>query len=216
MRARLSLGGGRGRGRGEQKGAGTAGRDLQRLERWGHKDVHWSHTPPSSLRLSPVSYAVSRVHAAAHGSAAGAPGALRIPGLIMGFIGLDGWAAPAKPERVAKEYHLAFTSPDSMGPDDAVGEPHDVPRPMTHAALRLLCRAVPLARDARRASTTRIVLYPLVIMLATRAERALVWLAANLLLRRCAPLVFCSSSRHFSGISEWPGQTTPPVLEMPS
>jgi hypothetical protein len=39
----------RGRGRGEQGGTGTAGRDLQ----WGHKDVHWSHTPPYSLRLSP-------------------------------------------------------------------------------------------------------------------------------------------------------------------
>jgi hypothetical protein len=28
-------------------------RDLQRLKRWGHKDVHWSHAPPYSLRLSP-------------------------------------------------------------------------------------------------------------------------------------------------------------------
>jgi hypothetical protein len=36
-------------------GTGTAGRDLQRLERWGHKDVHRSYTPPLpySLRLSP-------------------------------------------------------------------------------------------------------------------------------------------------------------------
>jgi hypothetical protein len=44
---------GRGRGPREQGGTGTAGRDLQRLERWGHEDVHWPHTPPSSLRLSP-------------------------------------------------------------------------------------------------------------------------------------------------------------------
>jgi hypothetical protein len=37
----------------DEKG-GTAGRDLQRLEMWGHKDVHWSQTPPYSLRVSPA------------------------------------------------------------------------------------------------------------------------------------------------------------------
>jgi hypothetical protein len=37
---------GRGSGRGRAGGTGTARRDLQRLERWRHKDVRWSHTPP--------------------------------------------------------------------------------------------------------------------------------------------------------------------------
>jgi hypothetical protein len=40
-------------GAGGHRYRGTARRDLQRLERWGHKDIHWSHTPPYSLRLSP-------------------------------------------------------------------------------------------------------------------------------------------------------------------
>jgi hypothetical protein len=43
---------GRGRAWGEQDGTGTAARDLQRQEMRGHKDVHWSHTPPYSLLLS--------------------------------------------------------------------------------------------------------------------------------------------------------------------
>jgi hypothetical protein len=53
--ARPSLGGAEGAA-GGSRGAQVLrepGRDLQRLERWSHKDVHWSHTPPYLLRLSP-------------------------------------------------------------------------------------------------------------------------------------------------------------------